>query len=131
MLTSGWPSAGEVRVIGRLRSETPQALEAVMRRGSLSLAGILIVGVAGCDTPPQGRDPALSTSTPLVSIELGQGQTFEIYETLTGEFGYSQAGKYGVTPVQVPESVWKDGDPLKIFQAVAPGKEVPATLMAA
>jgi hypothetical protein len=95
------------------------------------LAGILVAGALGCEAHQDGWDPSRSTSTRVAELDLAQGQRFEIYVTESGEFGYSQSGKYGVAPVQVPEDLWRQGDPVQIFKALAPGRDVPATLSAA
>ena len=100
----------------------------------LSLLLVMMAGAWGCDAAT-GSDPALPPvppeSAPVAAIALAQGQQFEIYEQTDGSFAYSQAGRYGVAPATIPEALWQEGDPLKIWRQLAPSAAVPAALTAA
>jgi hypothetical protein len=107
-------------------------MEAIMTRVKL-LTLALLAPVWGCEAADPDATPASSSrqSTPVAAVELAQGQSFEIHEQTDGSFAYSQAGPYGVAPVPIPEALWQEGDPVKIWKTLAPRKAVPATLTAA
>jgi hypothetical protein len=106
--------------------------------GVLMAAGAM----AGCDGATEGTPettagppPAPSTpampSTPVATVALAQQQKFEIYEGAPGELIFSQTGPYGSAPIALPKRLLRDGDPIAIFQALAPGQPVPGSLTAA
>jgi hypothetical protein len=109
-----------------------------MRRVTIGvLAGLL---GAGCDVPPEESGPAATApaatrapavATPVATVALEKGQQFVIYETGPGELLYSHTGPYGVAPVALPRAILREGDPIKIFTTLAPGKAVPGSLLAA
>jgi hypothetical protein len=94
---------------------------------------MMITVALGCDGAEPGptSPPAGAQSTPVAAVELPQGQSFEIYEQPDGSFAYSQSGNYGVAPMPIPESLWQEGDPVKIWRTLAPERAVPVKLTAA
>jgi len=89
--------------------------------------------LAGCDAPPP-ETPASErppSSTTVASLSLGAEQTVEISETGTGAFIYRQQGRYGSKPVPIPADLLDKGDPVAIWQHLAPTEPVPAALLSA
>jgi hypothetical protein len=106
------------------------------------LSGLLVAGLTvGCDQPPAPETvappkPSAPASTdqrsvPLVTMGLAGKQRFEVYETAPGELLYAHSGPYGSAPIALPEPLLRDGDPVAIFNYLAPGATVPTELAAA
>jgi len=110
-----------------------------MKRHALVFAPLASLFVAaGCDTgdlPPTAPQqsptaPQQSRKHSEVVAELvgPQNQKMEIRDNHEGTFLYVQSGPHGTAPMDIPADIAERGDPVEIYQALAPGREVPAKL---
>lgn len=89
----------------------------------LALCALPLVGCAGGeDADPIVADP----SAPITTIELANGNQVEFYEPAPGMLMVSELGTAGVTPLPAGKK-----SPVELYRELAPGKAVPAALIAA
>jgi hypothetical protein len=95
----------------------PQVLGALLVPLALALA-------PGCDGV-QGEESTVATA------QTSEGITFDIRALKDGAFVLSQTGDMRHQPLDVPQSLLEDGDPVALFKHLAPRQQVPQSLVAA
>ena len=83
--------------------------------------------VGEADTSPLGAR-AQKVSLKVSEIAFPDKRLVEIYETDNGVFSYVQSGPYGTIPVPLPDDLAEHGDPIRVFQTLAPGRAIPRAL---
>jgi hypothetical protein len=100
-----------------------------MKRTALWCVIALGLGLFGYTLASGGAGAgAQKLSLKVAEIAFPENRLLEIYETGSGGFSYVQSGPYGTIPVPLPDDLAEHGDPMIVFQTLAPGQAMPKAL---
>jgi hypothetical protein len=87
----------------------------------------MAAGATACDSAARPSNQGEMVADTMV----GDGVRLEILALEDGSFVSTQSGRPGSRPVEVPAAIVQSGDPVALFQYLAPRQEVPQALIAA